>query len=460
MSADPKPGSLLLVAVLLATNLLDCQAAIRGRVHQKDGTVHHGRLVEINSAGKLVFTSPAATTELNDSAKAIILQPGSNTNSPTRPEHRVELRDRSTISGRLLSLDENHLRIAPTYSDPIAIDRDAVTAIRWTDLASGVSYEGQYTTNRWTISQITDRDEPGKTLGPSWKLEDGIFVSQGKGSLACEANLPTVARVEFDLHWQQRPRFRLAFFARDTEHYSFTEGYRFYSPGHGTLYAMTRSTGPNQAVELSRVPVPAFVHSNFVHLDFRLNSQTGDGWLFADGKEIRHWTDLGYSGSGTAVMFYNFKGETRLGVSNLRVSKWDGRTANPPARSTRRHVIVFKNGDTTETEKLSVTDTHLTFRFNGGPLTIDANRVAQVFMPSGLPVTGRDSTWIQFLHGDWIRARIIGVEADTITWQHRQASSEHQTPITRIRGLHFSQKKPVMDLSWYLPTMPASEARP
>ncbi len=463
MSADPNPGFLTLVAFLLTSLPLPCPAAVPGRLHQPDGQVRHGHLIGLTDSATVLFRAASETEARryrSDDLKAFIFRRGSVTNQPVRPANLIHLRDGTVLSGRLLSIDSSSLSIWPDYCEPVSIRRPEVASIRWTGPASGVSYDGPYTTNQWIISPQEDLQNPSAKLGPAWKLEDGIFVSQGRGTLACEADMPTIARVEFDLYWRGDPRFRLAFFARDTEHYSYSEGYRFYSPGHGILFAMTRSNNPRQAVRLSKAPVPAFVGSNFVHLDFRLNSQVGEGWLFADGKEVRHWTDLGYSGAGTAVMFYNFKAETRLGVANLRVSRWDGRSANDPQPSHRQHTIVFKNGDTVETKKLTVSGTNLTFRFHGSELTVPAERAAQIFMPLRSKAHAARAPWIQFHHGDWIRAAIVRLSGDSIVWRHLAATADRTTPLTQIRGLHFATEKPVMDLSWYLPTMPASERNP
>ena len=86
---------------------------------------------------------------------------------------------------------------------------------------------------------------------------------------------------------------------------------------------------------MERRDVPSMVNGNHARLDFRVNSHTGEGWLFADG-EKSGWTDLGYAGAGTGLMFLNYHSETRLGVANVRVSEWDGRTVHAPNPTGKR----------------------------------------------------------------------------------------------------------------------------
>ena len=452
MSVDPKTG-LLVGAWLLTTPVFAATATLSGRLHHTDGTFAAAKLVALEN-GRPHFDETTNQTPV----RAFIFDGASSTNTVRRPMNRALLHDGSSISGRLVSVSDDEVVIQPGYADPVAIRRVAVRSLRWIDHAASGSYEGPYQTNRWIISPLA---EPGgETNRPSWKLEDGMFVSQGRGTLACEVEMPTVSRVEFDLHWRNIPRFRMAFYARDTHHYSFTEGYRFYSPGHGIIFAMTRSTNPKQSVELSKAPVPALVNSNFVHLDYRLNTQSGEGWLFADGKEVRHWTDLGYSGSGTALIFYNFKKQTRLGIANLRVSRWDGRTAHEPKPAANGNTLVFKNGDTTLTDRFTLSGTNLTFRHNDSWLTIPTSRVTQIFLPGSAPATDAESLWIRFQRGDWIRAQLLALTDSSLTWRHPAGTTQHETALAHLRGLHLSPSKPVMDLSWYLPTMSAPAGKP
>lgn len=461
MNADPKPGLVVLVALLL-TSSPPCDAAIEGRLHQP-GKVRHGDLIKLTDSGDLLFNSASdPQPQLISRAKltAFIFTSPPKTNSLARPENSIRLRDGSSISGQLLSLDDSTLSMATAYSQPLVIARSEVAFIRWNRFASDVFYEGQYTTNQWIISPVENPLDPSSSPEPSWKLMDGIFVSQGRGTLACDVGMPTLARVEFDLHWQNKSRFRLAFYTPDTEHYNYSEGYRFYSPGHGILFAMTPTHNPKLTINQTKATIPALSGSNSVHLDFRLNSVASEGWLFADGKEVRHWTDLGYCGVGTAVMIYNLRATNRLGVSNLRISRWDGRSVDDPKPIDHGHKIVFKNGDTVTTTKLTISGSKLTLRFHDTPLTIPANRTGQIFMPPRNTPAATGSTWLQFQQGDWVRASIIAIRADSIQWRPDATRAVLNTPHSQIRGIYFATGKPVMDLSWYLPTMAAPEGKP
>lgn len=449
MSAEPRALSLLLWSMICPLLAL---GQIPARLYQSSSTPVAGELLAFLPPSNLVFR--AGTDTSTNGFRALIFSPPEATNSAPFP-NRLILHDGSRISGTLLSLDAASLSIKPPHSPPLTLARASVASLRWTDPAQGVRYEGPTDTNGWLISTV-----PGTRAKPAWILRDGLFLAQGRGTLARETGMSTVSRVEFDLYWNDQPRFRANFFSRETAQLSFSEGYVFYSPGHGTIFAMTRSADPRKAVDIRRVDIPSLVSSNYAHLDFRLNSQKGEGWLFADGKFVRHWTDLGISGAGQALVFQNFDDQTRLGIANLRVSDWDGRTSIDPPPTGNLTTIVFKNGDTVKAERPVVSGTNITFTFNNESLTVPAERVAQIHPPPVPPDHSGPPTWIQFVRGDWLRAEILAVTPREIRWRRPRSPGAFNSPLTHVRGIHYGREKPVMDLSWYFPKGSTAQANP
>jgi hypothetical protein len=440
MNAEVRAIRLCLCGVVLP---LITHGQVAARLHQAGLPPVQGELLRLEPPTNIVFRSDEGVR--TNGFQALIFSPP-EAEDAAPPPARVRLSDGSRIGGRLLSLDMETVELAPRHSPPLKLPRAEITRLRWTDPAQGVRHEGPTGTNKWVISDL-----PGRSGEPSWIFRDGLFLARGVGTVALDTGMSTVARVEFDLHWTDRPRFRANFFSRETAQLSFSEGYVFYSPGHGTIFAMTRSSDPRQGIDIRRVDIPSLVSSNYAWLDFRLNSQKGEGWLFADGRLVRHWTDLGISGAGQAVVFQNFSAETRLGIANLRVSDWDGRTSLDPPPQGNLTTIVFKNGDTVQADRPTVSGTNLTFRFNNEPLTVPVGRVAQIHPPPP-PESGEGPpTWIHFVRGDWVRAELLGLEVEGLRWRRAGTSGSLVSHLDHIRGLHVGRFKPVMDLSWYFP---------
>lgn len=381
-----------------------------------------------------------------------ILNTSISTNRSERPENRLELAGGQLLSGKLVAMDRERVTLATTIAGELSVPRGSVKSIRWTGKRSDVQYEGPFSTNEWFISDLPGDKDKNEERRPSWELREGIFLSQGKGTLSVDCNLPIVARVEFDLHWRKTPRIRIACYVRDVMNYVDSEGYHFYSSGKGAIYALSRGRNPGRAVTVPRGLVSEFTNANQVHLDFRLNSQKGEGWLFANGREIKRWTDLGYSGAGMGMMFYSYRSEARLGVANLRVSEWDGRTTVVEEPQVKSTAVLFRNGDRMESASLRCGGGLLSFNYEGDEIKIPLERVAEIHQAGTAESTqalGLQS-WIQFASGDWLRAEVLAWTAELIEWRS-PLTGRKKSPMTLVRSVHFTREKPVLDLSWYLP---------
>ena len=448
-SARQRLGALLGIFAVIASASLAHADSLRFR----DGERVEGRLLSIRS-DRIQFRpegEPSLTIPLEE-VGAVLLSTRT-TNDLVRPANRIELSGQQSISGRLVGMDRSRVTLDTGYARDINVPRSEVKTIRWTGQRSGVHYEGPYPTNEWYISSSLNTDT--KQFDPSWIFRDGYFLSQGKGTLSVDCGMPIKARIEFDLYWKNAPRFRLACYARDLVSYSESEGYHFYSSGNGKVFAITRGREPGQAIQVPKGIVPQMTNTNHVHFDLRLNSQDGEGWLFANGREIKRWTDLGYSGSGMGIMFYTYRSNTRIAVGNLRVSEWDGRSTVESRQSKAATSVLFRNGDRHAADDIVVESDRLKFAFEDQSIEIPMNRVAEINqrIVKRMEKSNDADSWVQFMHGDWLRAQILDWNSKRVVWRSpllgRQESKPHQ-----IRGVHFTEEKPVLDLSWYLPKNP------
>jgi hypothetical protein len=422
-------------------------------VRFEDGTRSSGSLTEFLPDRVVLKPTDEPARSIPREELLAILNTSISTSRSVRPENRLELAGGQVLSGRLVAIERERVTLETGIAGELSVPRGAVKSVRWTGKRSDVQYEGPFSTNDWFISDLPRKDQAQRR--PSWEFHDGIFLSQGKGTLSVECDMPTVARVEFDLYWRTPPRIRIACYVRDVMNYVDSEGYHFYSSGKGAIYALSRGGNPGRAVTVPRGMVSEFTNANQVHLDFRLNSQNGEGWLFANGREIKRWTDLGYSGVGMGVMFYSYRSEARLGVANLRVSQWDGRTTVIEEAPVKSSLVLFRNGDRMESEALLSAAGSLNFNYRGDELRVPLDRVAEIHQAGTAESTDAQAlqSWIQFANGDWLRAEVLAWHADLIEWRSPLAGRQ-KSPLALVRGIHFTRAKPVLDLSWYLPKSP------
>ena len=217
--------------------------------------------------------------------------------------------------------------------------------------------------------------------GPSWVFRNGAFYSVGTGTLGRECHLPTKARVEFDLAWKGQPYFRFQFYTRSVEHFDFSDGWQFYSSGSGLLYPMRRGGG---AVTPARVP--QMVSKSSVRLTFLLDTEKESIVGLVDGEKVQEWKALGRPGNGTGIVFYNYNANSRVRLSNIRITPWDGTHGEPPPITEPKEAVVqFVNQDRATGSVQEIRNGRLALDAAGTRLEIPLKRIAAVLLPA--PVT-------------------------------------------------------------------------
>jgi hypothetical protein len=227
----------------------------------------------------------------------------------------------------------------------------------------------------------------------AWQFRDGAYYSTGVGTLGRECNLPTKARIEFDLAWKGQPYFRFSFFTRSTEHFDYSDGWQFYTSSSGYIYSMRRSG--MGATSSSGARVPQMLAKNSVRFTFLVNTEKEIVTLLADGERVHEWKNMGSPGPGTGIVFYNYNASSRVRVSDIRVSPWDGRERDaappgapgddpeklvevPPADSA---VVEFVNNDRATGTLHGIRDGKLAFNPAGTRLDIPLARAALISFP-------------------------------------------------------------------------------
>lgn len=219
---------------------------------------------------------------------------------------------------------------------------------------------------------------PATPAGPSWIFRDGAFYSVSTGTLGRECNLPTKARVEFDLAWKGQPYFRFQFYTRSVEHFDFSDGWQFYSSANGLIYPMRRTGG---AVNSARVP--QMVNKNSVRLTFLLDTEKESVTLLADGEKVQDWRGLGRPGNGTGIVFFNFNVNAKLRIGNIRISPWDGSAGeNPTEAEAQEATVKFINQDRATGTVQEIQQNRLVLLTASGRLEIPTTRVAAITLPA------------------------------------------------------------------------------
>ncbi len=228
----------------------------------------------------------------------------------------------------------------------------------------------------------------------AWVFRDGAYYSTAVGTLGRECQLPTKARIEFDLAWKGQPYFRFSFYTRSTDDYDFNDGWQFYTSPSGSISSMRRAGMAGASGTSARVPQLAT--KSTVRLTFLVNTEAETITLLADGESVHEWKNLGSPGNGTGITFYNYNVNPRFRIGDIRITPWDGRAASAGTQSPTgpdkpaevlaadSAVVEFINKDRTAGTLHSIREGRLLLTTAGNKLEIPLTRAGLIAFPSSI----------------------------------------------------------------------------
>lgn len=226
----------------------------------------------------------------------------------------------------------------------------------------------------------------------AWVFRDGAYYSTAVGTLGRECQLPTKARIEFDLAWKGQPYFRFSFYTRSTDDFDFNDGWQFYTSPAGSISSMRRAGMGGASGTSARVPQLAT--KSTVRLTFLVNTENETITLLADGEQVHEWKNLGSPGPGTGITFLNYNANPRFRLGDIRITPWDGRVttaASPPATDTDppvevpaadSAVVEFINKDRATGTLHGIREGRLSLTTAGNKLEIPLTRAGLIAFPA------------------------------------------------------------------------------
>lgn len=309
------------------------------------------------------------------------------------PEY-IELQNGDQIPGRVVELSETRLSIDTSFGGTLSVERQFVSSISPRPHGGTLHYMGPFSDEGWELierptpnnadkesvtEQLRKKEAKPNDDGP-WVFGGGAWYSNGQIPLAVDADIPDKARIAFRLSWRNRLSAVVAFHATlevpelkvaqdenegddkdankkpkpkitSTSSYPLTYGNSYvltiYS-SYAMLYRcqfdedghpkMNRLSSSNANIRLDE--------SGEAHFELRCDRESQSITLFVDGEYVNQWEDPdGYAGTGTMLAFSCQNSSSRLRVSEVVVSSWNGMIDS--ARSMEaddRDTILLVNG--------------------------------------------------------------------------------------------------------------------
>ncbi|NIP96615.1 MAG: hypothetical protein GWO24_25545, partial [Akkermansiaceae bacterium] len=297
------------------------------------------------------------------------------------PSH-VLLNDGDRIPGRITSLDGEKLTLETEFAGLATIPRGSIRQIAPNPHGGALHYVGPFARDDWTVLEPEedqsaeagkpekekseapagepDTDEPGGEA--AWVFGGGAYYSNGQLPIAVDARMPDKTRIRFTLAWRDRLHAVVAFHAtleqpprpeqpeepaaRDGKKAAGARGLRRdhgsssgFATTYGHSYVLTISSTYAQlhrcdfseegAPDMSRLPSSGSTlrldEAGEVPFELRCDRENATVALFANGRYVSQWEDgEGYAGTGSHLAFACQNSTSRLRVSDVMVTSWNG----------------------------------------------------------------------------------------------------------------------------------------
>jgi len=280
----------------------------------------------------------------------------------------VTLTNTDELPGNIISLDDKTLVLDTWYAGRLEIPRPMLRNIIPLSDSGAVIYEGPSGIDDWTVSRMGG--------GRGWYFRDGAFFGTTYGTIGRDVNLPDMSDVQFDVVLRGNSQFSVAIYSDRAD--SFGNCYKLQlSNGYTEMQRYTRGGGSN---DLGTTQLQNIVRHDKSRIELRTDKDKKTIWLMVDGKLVKEWTDTAdFNGSGGNIIFACQPG-TFVKISNIKVSKWDGRfeDTSSPEEKTSEDVVQLANEDKVSGQLESIQDGKAKFSSAYAELNIPLNRVVQI----------------------------------------------------------------------------------
>ena len=276
------------------------------------------------------------------------LKPTPETSKPYGGEIVFTNGDR--LTGDLLGMDDNKLRINTWYAGELAVDRNTIRSLVPGITSDAAIYAGPTTKNGW-------KEVKSGSLG--WKLVDGGFESATSGPVIGRAfpKMPANARVEFDLDWKRgTPSLYIGFLSDNLTSYSGGNCYSIRFSGSSIyMYRYAKINGGIQSKRL-QTDTSSSKSYNFgsgpkkKRIALCHDPKKKTVAVIIDGKLVGVWNDTSPNAPALSNGI-NFSSRTSnpMRISRLSITPWNGNLPGPnsvaAAAGAKEDFIAFANGD-------------------------------------------------------------------------------------------------------------------
>lgn len=288
----------------------------------------------------------------------------------------VTLTNDDQLPGKLLEITEQAVTLETSYAGRLSLVRSLVRSIAPGAAVAASVYEGPTGMDGW----VSQRGSQG-----TWSYKNGSFISTGRnGSIGREIAMPEVARIDFDLAWRGTPGFTLSFC-----------GERVDNPNQGAYmlnvqndyFSLYRFSPPQGSNELGSFNQQGFTIKGKARFSIRVDRPKKSVALLINGALVRQFTDTAAKPPAGKCLYLGCS-QGLLKVSNISVTKWDGKMENAAGtadgeEASADDTLFFGNGDKVRGKLKTAKDGKINFATAYATMDVPVDRVAVIEFGKG-----------------------------------------------------------------------------
>ena len=370
-----------------------------------NGDALHGRFEGLQDGATIEWSGSNLKTPVllqTGKLRRLSLNGGRATKLFNSPSY-ILLPDGDQVPGEIVALDQDHITIDSPVAGTLTLPREHVRTVAPNPHGGTLHYLGPFSPEGWTVitrsnnqARVRRREEAKDPNAPDmgaaetaddkkkneeepWIFAGGAWYNNGQLPIKVDAKLPDKARIAFRLAWRNRLNAVIAFHAtteipappeadEDDEEdgekenaphrvgshsssYPHTFGHSYVLTIYSSYAMLYRcdfdKDGNGEQTRLSTSSSNIRLDdSGEAEFELRCDRANNSIILFIDGHYVSQWEDAaGYVGTGSHLAFACQNNSSRLRVSDLVVSSWNGMIDSARSMDADdRDVILLTNG--------------------------------------------------------------------------------------------------------------------
>lgn len=341
-------------------------------------------------------------------------------------EATVTLKRGGVVRGQLASVSDEKVELDTWYAGRLTFPRERVVDVR-VDERPELVYRGPVGIAGWL---------PGSET-PVWTCPGNVLHSSDVGGISREVEFPEKSRTRFDVEWRDGLQLRVVLLAKETGTDDPESGYEFII----NRRSVQVRKGSNRMTIGQTMSATELVENERARIDLRVDRKAGKVAFYVNETCYGAWDDpdLDESEFGKGLHFIATSA-SRLKISQIEVSKWDGIAENAPEPNPGLAMrfgmmrepqpkkpepepleegrMLLRNGDSVAGEVLSIQDGLLTLKTKFSEMKLPVARLRSVTLKpveleEAILRNGDVKAW--FPDGSYLVFRLDAVSGDLIT---------------------------------------------